>query len=199
MFKFLLCFLRAKCLQPHREVEEILHKLLDLRSRVALTSAHHHQDPLTAIVAFFNATSIWHDTLDQLIMLIDNLKKANYGQYTNLIYHLSCLVTLIKETGRGNGVNRSQKYEPVNEEHVFLGGTFGMRTFSVQHWRTCKHTPKGCWRGPDGEKLNAYDVVCTQASLYVEYNVNMLYSTIKSLAEALQEIRGPHAKLAQTR
>ncbi|PIP87415.1 hypothetical protein COW81_00505 [Candidatus Campbellbacteria bacterium CG22_combo_CG10-13_8_21_14_all_36_13] len=150
-------------------VQKILPELRVLKQDIA--SAMSMRDPLSGLVAFFNAVSSWHDDR--------KLDLANYGDESPLAKKLSRLSSLISQSGRHEfGMNRTKPGQVVTDDDVWLGNIDGLFTKTISFWRTRKGEPKGLGIRP------AYEVVCDQARWFLQ-NGTLIIDAIDDLERSV--------------
>ncbi len=155
-------------LAPKKQAAKLLPELIELREQLNKAI---NRPPLDAIVSFFDIVSMWHDRIDEVDNLISSLEKVNYGQHTKLIQNLMGLRKHFEDAGRSRyGWNRTTRGQTVTEDTVFLGNIFGLWTFPVRHWKSTRNQARdiGTFAGFTGmREMNAYDVVCCQATRFI--------------------------------
>lgn len=188
-------FLRAIFLpNPARELEAVVRELGKLSENIKplLVST----DWCAALVSFFGLVSPWHDR--GLYDLADKLEQVNWrGQHNWTIKQLYQLQFMFRHAGRNMyGMNRTKRGEVVTEDNVYLGGVFGVWTFTVAQFRKGRDEPKNPWKGGiwDDEYLkdkNTLDMVSDyQARPFVQEHG-------KAIIEAVQALRNPvHSKVS---
>lgn len=141
------------------------------------------KDPLLDIVAFFNSTSQWQDRDHELLgKAVEAFDEVNYGQFNRVLNCLGTLRLHIDNSGRDKcGMNRTDPFETVTPDKVFLGDIFGLWTKNVAYWVTTKDGPKdgwksGTWGGdPAVVNKNAHDVISDKArSFMLSHCVQMI-------------------------
>lgn len=187
-------FLKALfAVNPAKELETVLGELDELAKN--LKPLINMSDRCSALVAFFNLTSPWHDR--GLLGVISMLEEANWkGRYDSMIEQLRELHALFEHTGRSpHGWNRTKCGEIVTEHNVYLGNVFGVWTFTIAHFRKGQYEDKNPWRGGAWEcryfeDKNIFDVVSDyQARPFVQKNGKAIIKAIESLrSEALLKV-----------
>ena len=188
-------FLKAVfAVKPAQELEAVVRELNMLAENIKPLLGK--SDRCTALVAFFNLTSPWHDR--GLHGLITKLQQVNWrGQYDSAIEQLRRLQSMFEQSGRHEyGWNRTKPGEVVTEHNVYLGNVFGVWTFTVAHFRESKDRPKNPWKGGGFdcrylEDKNDFDMVLDyQARPFVQKNG-------KAIIEVIEVLQGKaHAKVA---
>lgn len=166
-----------------QELRVIVGELQTLAERIeSLLTA---QDRCSALVAFFNLTSPWHDR--GLQGIIKRLESVNWrGQYDPTIEQLQVLQDLFQHSGRSPyGWNRTKPGEVVTEHDVYLGNVFGVWTFSIARFRVGQCEPPVSWGGWSCDYLegkNTFQVVSDyQARPFVQKNGKAIISAIQAL------------------
>jgi len=166
---------RAK---PKAQLVAVIPELVKLRTSLLELSAV--QDPLIRLVNFFQIVSPWHDC-NEIQPVIDAYAYVDDTADKSLLSDLQELQAHFNNAGRNeHGWNRTKRGENVSEGRVYLGNIYGLFTKTVSYWLTQKDEPKGGWGYPGMEKLNAYDVVCSQAEIFMQSHVGpMVKATIR--------------------
>lgn len=159
--------------KPEKEFANLWLELMVLRD--FLVEIKGSKDPLLDIVAFFNTTSQWQDNDHELLgKAIKAFDEVNYGQFNRVLNCLGGLRLHIDNSGRNKyGMNRTDPFETVTPDKVFLGNVFGLWTKTVAYWVTTKDEPKdgwknGSWSGhPAVVNKNAHDVVSDKARSFM--------------------------------
>jgi len=150
----------SKTINPlETSTKTILPELKQLKEDIV--SAMTMRDPLSGLVAFFNATSPWHDKPSM----------TNHGDESPLALKLNKFERLIANSGRCSiGWNRTERGQLVTDDNVWLGGEdyYDLFTKTITFWRSRKDAPKGGWGFSGMENLNAYDVISDQARVFIE-------------------------------
>ncbi len=148
---------------PRKKLGMIMPELRILRAEL---EAIRLMQPLDGIVRFFASVSPWYDRLEEIAKIITAFNRANHGgKYNDVIILLEGLFAHLRNAGRHRyGLNRTEKSEAVVAEKIFLGDICGLFTHPIPFWVSVKNEPKGGWSYPNMEHLNAYDVVCNQAT-----------------------------------
>lgn len=146
------------------------------------------QDSLTKLVSLFNLISPWQDR--GIKEEYDAVVAANRrDRYALLLDQLGILSGHFHNTGRDKcGMNRTKTGEYVTDNNVFLGNIYGLWTFPIPEWGKDKDKAKGGWGFPGMGNLNAYDVVCRQATNFTSGHIDpmiKLIQSIRSLVDAM--------------
>ena len=179
-------FLKAMFgVNPVQELEVVIRELNMLGENIK--PLLRKSDRCTALVAFFNLTSPWHDR--GLHSLITKLQQVNWrGQYDSTIEQLRQLQSLFEQSGRNPyGWNRTKPGEAVTEHNVYLGNVFGVWTFTIAHFREGQDRPKNPWKLGDWnckylEDKNDFDMVSDyQARPFVQKNGKAIIEAVEVL------------------
>ena len=179
-------FLKAAFgVDPVKELEAVIRELNTLTENIR--PLLRKSDRCTALVAFFNLTSPWHDR--GLYGLITKLRQVNWrGQYDSTIEQLHQLQSLFEQSGRhSSGWNRTKPGEVVTEHNVYLGNVFGVWTFTIAHFREGQNWPKNPWKGGGFdckylEDKNDFDMVSDyQARPFVQKNGKAIIEAVEVL------------------
>lgn len=166
----------------------LIAQLEQLETDLKQLKNNQQDDPLRKLTTLFNLVSPWQDR--GIKEEYDTVVAANrHGRYALLLDQLGILSGHFHNAGRDEcGINRTKQGEYVTEGNVFLGNIYGLFTLSIPKWRSGKDEPKGNWGFPGMEKLNAYDVVCRQATNFASGHIGPmieLIQSIKSLVNAM--------------
>ena len=179
-------FLKAMfAVNPAQELEAVIRELNTLVENIK--PLLHKSDRCTALVAFFNLISPWHDR--GFHNLITKLQQVNWhGQYDSRIEQLRRLQSMFEQSGRHEyGWNRTKQGEVVTEHNVYLGNVFGVWTFTIAHFRGGQDRPKNPWKGGGFdckylEDKNDFDMASDyQARPFVQKNGKTIIEAVKAL------------------
>lgn len=143
-------------------------------------------EPLDALVYFFDETSRWSDRdLDDLFASVGVQCRQ---QHLAFFHSLDILQSHIACAGRTKfGWNRTEIGEVVTPENIFLGDVFGLFTHPVSFWKKRKCEEKGGWGFPRMEHLNSYDVVANQSLVFLKAHIDSMIDALDVLIEKLDE------------
>ncbi|MDE1970183.1 MAG: hypothetical protein KGI50_01230 [Patescibacteria group bacterium] len=121
------------------------------------------------LVKFFHEVSRLHDKMSEFYAMIQAFESVNDGRYDALIRDLHAMSVHIQAAGRNRyQMNRTEKGETVTPENVFLGGIFGIWTFSVAYWM-------------EHQESDAFPVIVEQAKCFMEFHVFFMIKTTTKL------------------
>jgi len=172
--------IRAFFVKPKKKLAMIMPELQQLRETHEQTSKSN--DPLTAIVYFFDAVSKWYDR-EGVYDIIKTFSSVNYNhRYDHILDNLRTLQAHFINAGRDEyGWNRTSKGQTVTEDDVFLGNIYGLWTFPVSHWKKAKNDRKGGWGFSGMENLSVYDVISQQAKNFITSHARPMIQAINYL------------------
>lgn len=183
---------RAQTRSLEGSIAALVAELPTLRRRLLEIARDAEGDALSAIVAFFNTTSPWHDR--GLYQVVRDMKDLNSPRHASMINPLTELVLQISMTGRVEfGWNRTAPGELVTEDNVYLGDIWGLWTKTVRFWKTRRDDKKGThgWAAPGNyfASRNCYDLVSDQARGFIGDHIPVMVELIDRLTHETATIR----------
>jgi hypothetical protein len=147
-----------------------------------------YQNPLEAIVRFFNLISPWHDR--GIGLVIACLESVNYGQYAKVLSALRTLQAHFIKAGRDEyGINRTRYGQQVTGANIYLGNVYGLWTKNVNFWREPDNRKAVSWGFPGMEGVSPYDVVANQARGFVFGHTSAIIEAITVLEGSARATR----------
>ncbi|MEO5635146.1 MAG: hypothetical protein ABIS26_00320 [Candidatus Paceibacterota bacterium] len=166
----------------------IIAELPSLRRELLEIAELAKSNALTAIVRFFNTTSIWQDR--DLATIVRELKDVGDQKNAAAVESLGKLFEQFRMTGRAQyGWNRTEKGQLVTEDDVYLGNIWGIWTFNVSYWREVgkRNDPKGTHgyaeKGNYFSTRNTYDIICDQAREFIDDHTPVMVGLIDELTD----------------
>jgi hypothetical protein len=139
-------------------------------------------DPLSALVQFFNITSVWHDR--RLKIEIEHLVRARAKdkKHDSIILKLVTLDQQFVATGRDQyGWNRTKIGEIATDENVWIGNIYGMPTKPISYWRQLDpNEPADSWFET---YKNPHGAVTAQARKFITNHIPVMIERARELID----------------
>jgi len=173
---------RAKVRSVESTLQALLNELPSLRRDLVNIRSAIRDEPLTALVRFFNVISPWYDR--ELNQFVDDLHDVKDARFDFFLTPLTVLVKHFYSAGRNQyGWNRTAIGQLVTDNDVYIGNIHGLWTHPVSAWKSVKNEPKGSWGFSDEyfRTRNAYDVIADAATDFMSAHIDSMINLIDVL------------------